>query len=146
MPYLKKLLKMFPETQRRNEAEYWLIETQLSGKPGPELEKKLNELLDNPKTGSRIRAKAHQGLASYYESLKQNQKALEEYVKIIVLYGDIDELQENSQMKCADLFANIGRTNEAVFYYKQIIEAYPKTDSAKSAEKKLSSLTTVKGE
>ncbi len=145
-PLLQKLLDDFPKTRYRNEAEYWLIELQLSGKPGPELEKKLKDLIKNPKTSDRIRAKAHQGLAKYYESIEQPEKALEEYVSIIVLHGDIDELQEETQAKCADLFLQAGRTNEAAFYYKQIIEAYPNTDSAKTAEKKLLSINNVKGD
>ncbi|RLD09830.1 MAG: hypothetical protein DRI44_07665, partial [Chlamydiae bacterium] len=61
-------------------------------------------------------------------------------------HGDIDELQEETQAKCADLFLQAGRTNEAAFYYKQIIEAYPNTDSAKTAEKKLLSINNVKGD
>jgi len=145
-PILQKLLDEFPETRYRNEAEYWLIELQLSGTPGPELEKKLKDLVENPQTSDRIRAKAHQGLAKYYESINQPEKALEEYVSIIVLHGDVDELQEDTQAKCADLFLQAGRTNEATFYYKQIIEAYPNTDSAKSAEKKLLSINNVKGD
>jgi len=143
---LQKLLDNFSKTRYRNEAEYWLIELQLSGKPGPELEKKLKDLIKNPKTSDRIRAKAHQGLAKYYESIEQPEKALEEYVSIIVLHGDVDELQKKTQKKCADLFLQAGRTNEASFYYKQIIEAYPNTDSAKNAEKKLLSINNVKGD
>jgi len=142
-PILQKLLDEFPESRYRNEAEYWLIELQLSGKPGPELEKKLKELVANSQTSDRIRAKAHQGLAKYYESINQLDKALEEYVSIIVLHGDVDELQEGTQAKCADLFLQAGRTNEATFYFKQIIEAYPNTDSAKAAEKKLLSINNV---
>jgi len=145
-PILQKLLEKFPKTRYRNEAEYWLIELQLSGAPGPELEKKLKELVKDSNTSDRIRAKAHQGLAKYYESVKQPKKALEEYVSIIVLHGDVDELQEDTQVKCAGLFLQAGRTNEAVFYYKQIIEAYPNTTSAKSAEKKLLSINNVKGD
>ena len=146
LPLLEKLITEFPKSRHRNEAEYWLIEAQLSGKPGPELEQKLKKLIANPKTSDRIKAKAHQGLAKYYSSIKKPKKALEEYVSIIVLNGDIDELQQNAQENCADLFLQLGRTNEAVFYYKQIIEAYPNTDGAKNAEKKLSSINNVKGE
>jgi len=146
LPLLEKLINDFPKSRFKNEAEYWLIESQLSGKPGPELEQKLKKLIANPKTSDRIKAKAHQGLAKYYDSIKQPKKALEEYVSIIVLNGDIDELQQNAQEKCADLFLQLGRTNEATFYYKQIIEAYPNTDSAKNAEKKLSTINNVKGE
>ncbi len=146
LPLLKKLLAVFPNTRYKNEAEFWLIESQLSGEPGPELEKKLKDLIANPKTGDRIRAKAHQGLAKYYDSRNQTKKALEEYVSIIVLHGDIDELQQSAQQKCADLFLQLGRTNEAAFYYKQIIEAYPNTDGAKNAEKKLLSINNVKGD
>jgi len=110
-PILKKLLDEFPETRYRNEAEYWLIELQLSGTPGPELEKKLKGLIANPKASDRIRAKAHEGLAKYYKSNQQTKKALEEYVSIIVLHGDVDELQQNAQVECADLFLQSGRTN-----------------------------------
>jgi len=94
LPLLEKLINDFPKSRFKNEAEYWLIESQLSGKPGPELEQKLKKLIANPKTSDRIKAKAHQGLAKYYDSIKQPKKALEEYVSIIVLNGDIDELQQ----------------------------------------------------
>ncbi len=145
-PVFQQLLDDFPETRHRNEAEYWLIELQLAGKPGPELEAKLKSLLVDRRTSDRIRAKAHQGLGAYYNSQGDLRNALEQYVSIVVLYGDIDELQEGAQTACADLFTKLGRTNEATFYYKQIMEAYPESDGARRAEKLLSTLTRDTGE
>jgi tetratricopeptide (TPR) repeat protein len=140
MPYYEKLLAMFPETRYRNEAEYWMIELQTAGTPGPELEAKLKALLDNPKTSDRIRAKAHEGLGGYYVGQSNWFEGLEHYVSIVVLYGDIDDLQEHAQRACADLFLQIGRTNEARFYYSQLTEIYPESESAADAAKQLSRL------
>ena len=140
LPYFEKLLAMFPDTRYRNEAEYWQIELQTAGAPGPELEAQLQALLSNPRTSDRIRAKAHSGLGEYYNSQSNWMQALENYVSIVVLYGDLDDLQEDAQRACADLFLQIGRTNEAVFYYKQLEEVYPESESADYAAKQLSRL------
>jgi tetratricopeptide (TPR) repeat protein len=140
LPYFEKLLAMFPDTRYRNEAEYWQIELQTAGAPGPELEAQLLELLDNPRTSERIRAKAHSGLGAYYNSQSNWMDALENYVSIVVLYGDLDDLQEGAQRACADLFLKIGRTNEAVFYYTQLKEIYPESESAEYAAEQLSRL------
>ncbi len=116
----KKLLEKFPETKFKNDAEYWIMESELSGTMGPEQEKKMKALLADPKTSERIRAKTCQGLAIYYESEQKFEKALEQYASILVLYGDQDELQETATKKCAALFEKLGRTNEAAFYRKQM--------------------------
>jgi len=118
--HFKKLLETCPNTKFKNDAEFWIMESQLTGTIGPEQEKKMKDLLADPKTSERIRAKTCQGLASYYESNKKYEEALEQYASILVLYGDQEELQENAKKKCAELFEKIGRTNEAAFYRKQM--------------------------
>jgi len=120
--YFKKLLESYPETKFKNDAEFWIMESQLTGAIGPEQEKKMKDLLADPKTSERIRAKTCQGLAGYYESEKKYVKALEQYASILVLYGDQEELQDNATKKCAELFEKLGRTNEAAFYRKQMGE------------------------
>jgi tetratricopeptide (TPR) repeat protein len=144
--YLEKLTETFPNTRFKTKAEYWLIELQTSGGGGTDVEKRLLSLLANKSTSEAIRAKVHQGLGTYYENKEMWKEALEQYVNVVVLYGDIDELQEQSQAKCAELFAQIGRTNEAVFYYTQLIEVYPQSERVEEAREKLSLLTTEKGE
>jgi tetratricopeptide (TPR) repeat protein len=139
--YLEKLMSKYPTTRFKTKAEYWLIELQTTGEGGEDVEKRLKALLANKSTSDAIRAKVHQGLGAYYEKQAKWKDALEQYVNVVVLYGDIEELQEESQAKCAELFTRIGRTNEAVFYYKQLIEVYPKSERVEDAKKQLSLLT-----
>ena len=120
--YFKKLLEKFPKTRFKNDAEFWIMESQLGGDIGAEQVEKMKGLLSDPKTSERIRAKTLKGLAGYYESEKKIEEALEQYASILVLYGDQEELQENATKKCAELFEKIGRTNEAAFYRKQMKE------------------------
>jgi len=144
--YLEKLMEMNPNTPFKVKAEYWLIELQTSSEGGEDVEPRLKSLLANKTTSDAIRAKVHQGLGAFYENQERWKDALEQYVSVVVLYGDIEELQEQSQAKCAEIFELTGRTNEAVFYYKQLIEVYPKSERVADARKKLSLLTTEKGE
>ncbi len=116
----KKLLEKFPKTRFKNDAEFWIMESQLGGEIGAEQVKQMKGLLTDPKTSERIRAKTLKGLAGYYELEKKYEEALEQYASILVLYGDQEELQENATKKCAELFEKIGRTNEAAFYRKQM--------------------------
>lgn len=139
--YLEKLMNTYPDTRFKTKAEYWLIELQTTSEGGEDVEKRLKSLLANKSTSDAIRAKVHQGLGAYYENQAKWKEALEQYVNVVVLYGDIEELQEESQAKCAELFTRIGRTNEAVFYYKQLIEVYPKSERVADAQKQLSLLT-----
>ena len=138
---MQALLDRFPNSRFRNEAEYWIIEMQFAGKPGVALEEKLVKLLAAPKTSDRIRARASMGLADIYDAKQDARRALEQYVNIVVLYGDIEELQQKAQHKCADLFLHTGRTNEAAYYYKQVVENYPNTDDAAQAKQQLSHIT-----
>jgi len=130
----ERLLEKFPRSRHRNEAETYLIDLQVAGQSGPELEARLQRLLEDPKSNDRVRAKAHQGLGALRLEGNDPRGALEHYVHIIVLYGDVSELQEEAQEKVAQLYSTLGRTNEAVFYYQQLLEAYP--DSAATAARK----------
>jgi len=121
---LTKLVEMFPESRHRNEAEVMMIDAQLSDASGPGAEAKLEALLKDPRSSNRVRAKAQQGLATICEQKNDTKGALERYANIVVLYGDVEELQKTATQKCADLFLALGRTNEARFYFGQLVESY----------------------
>jgi len=144
--YLEKLLKDFPDSRFKNDAEFFLIDFQTSGAAGDDIEERLLALISDPATSDRIRTKAHMGLGAFYSQKKEWKKALEQYVSVVVLHGDVDELQEDAQVKCGELFLQTGRTNEATFYFKQIQEVYPESASAEQARKQLSLLANDKGE
>jgi len=136
----ERLLERFPRSRHRNEAETYLIDLQVAGQSGPELAARLQRLLDDPKSNARVRAKAHQGLGALRLEGNDLRGALEHYVHIIVLYGDVSELQEDAQEKVAQLYSTLGRTNEAVFYYQQLLEAYPDSAAAAARKERLAAL------
>lgn len=142
------LLEVFPDTSYKNDVRSRLIDMQVSGAEGAELKEKLEDLLADKGTPYRTRALTHKNLGKYYEKEGNAKKALEHYATVVVLYGDVDEgdLQETAQARLADLFLSVGRTNEARFYYKQIIEVYPDGQFTDAARKQLSNLTTPTGE
>lgn len=139
----ERLLELFPQSRYRNEAETYLIDLQTAGQSGPELEARLQRLLEDPKSNDRVRAKAHQGLGKIRLEAGDARGALEQYVHIIVLYGDISELQEEAQEKVAELYSTLGRTNEAIFYYQQLLEAYPESAATAARKERLAALRTA---
>ncbi len=136
----EKLLEAFPRSRHRNEAETYLIDLQVAGQSGPELAARLTRLLDDPRSNDRVRAKAHQGLGAMRMDAQDWRGALEQYVHIIVLYGDVSEMQEDAQDKAAQLYASLGRTNEAAFYYQQLLDAYPQSPAAAARKERLAAL------
>jgi len=145
-PVFEKLLQLFPQTRYKSEANTQLVELQMSGTPGPQLAQSLRALLADPASPDRVRARALQGLAKCYDDQNKPREALEAYTAVLVLHGDQDALQQRAQRRCADLFLQIGRTNEAAFYFQQLIDLYPKTDDAQHAQSQLTQLTARKGD
>lgn len=145
-PVFETLLRMFPQTRYKSEINARMIELQMSGTPGPQLERNLRAMLADPAASDRLRARALQGLAKYYDDQQKPREALEAYAAVLVLHGDQDELQQHAQRRCADLFLQLGRTNEATFYYQQLLDLYPKTDDAQHAHAQLTQLTARKGD
>jgi tetratricopeptide (TPR) repeat protein len=145
-PVYEKLLQMFPQTRYKSEVSSDLIKVQMSGALGPQDVARLQTLLQDPQTPDRLRAQALQGLAKYYDDQAKPREALEAYAAVLVLHGDQDELQQRAQRRCADLFLQLGRTNEASFYYQQIVDLYPATADAQHAQTQLTKLTPRKGD
>jgi tetratricopeptide (TPR) repeat protein len=142
----EKLLQMFSQTRYKSEVSSDLIKVQMSGALGPQDVARLQTLLQDPQTPDRLRAQALQGLAKYYDDQAKPREALEAYAAVLVLHGDQDELQQRAQRRCADLFLQLGRTNEASFYYQQIVDLYPATADAQHAQTQLTKLTPRKGD
>jgi tetratricopeptide (TPR) repeat protein len=140
LPWFQKLLQMFPQTRYKTAATYWVIEARVSDQPSPQLRQDLESLLVDPRTSGRIRARAHMGLARFYEADTNISAALEHYATVVVLHGDQEDLQQTAQRKCADFFLALGRTNEAAFYFRQLVELYPGSDDARVAQQALSHL------
>lgn len=142
------LLDTFPDSTFNNEVRARLIDLQIAGKDGDELERTLRNLIEDRTTPRRTRALTHRNLGRFYERNGDLREALEHYVAVIVLYGDIDEgdLQEATQYRVGELFLREARTNEAVFYFTQVQQVYPDGQFAEAAGSHLSSLTQQTGE
>lgn len=138
--YFEQLLKVFPRTRYRNEAEAYLIDLRVGSGSGEEVEGRLKQLLEDPRSNDRVRAKAHRGLGAIRQQAGDVRGALEHYVHIIVLYGDQSDLQEEAQEKAAELYATLGRTNEAIFYYQQLLETYPESAASAARKERLAAL------
>ncbi|MCX7847149.1 MAG: tetratricopeptide repeat protein [bacterium] len=138
--YFQRLLEAFPRTRYKNEAEAYLID--LQGGVGDEagVEERLRQLLEDPKSNDRVRAKAHRRLGELRLQAGDVRGALEHYVHVVVLYGDQSDLQEEVQEKVADLYGRLGRTNEAIFYYEQLLEAYPESAATAARRERLLAL------
>ncbi|GEM_PF-1177342 len=145
-PVFEKLLQVFPQTRYKSEVNAQMIELQMSGTPGPRLEQSLRAMLSDPASPDRVRARALQGLAKCYDDQNKAREALEAYTTVLVLHGDQDELQQRAQRRCADLFLQLGRTNEATFYYQQLLDLYPDTADAQHAHAQLTNLTARTGD
>jgi len=143
--YFNTLLKIFPNTQYKLEAEYWLIQTGALNLKSDEIIEKYNKIIENKNSNSRIKALSYLALAAHYNSLSEFKKALEFYLTVVVVLGDVEEVQESALHNSAELYKKLEQPEKAVFYYQQIVDTYPKSIYFENAKSNLLLISNEKG-
>ncbi len=106
--------------------------------------KKAETYLKDFKTDSKeIQAIAYSRLADVYAELGKKSEAVDMYVKAGHYFPEQEGLCAENLFRAAMLSETLGKNDDAIKYYKEIKEKYPKTDRGYQVDKYLARLGSV---
>ena len=135
-----KVINNYGSTAAGNRAKYIAGACYLYSK---DFNNAVKQLKDFSSDATQIQTSAYILLADAYSELKKNDDALDYYKKAIAVNSKDDFMTPEALFKGALFAEAIGKTKEAVEFFKRIKEEYPKNGHANDADKYLARLGVI---
>ena len=131
--------KLFPKGAYKGEIDVMNLDLRSDTMSKEELIKTYSEILEKNSGSEAANARMHLALAKLQLEAGDNWKALENFASVVVLYGDIPDLETEALWGCGSAYEAMGQTKNALFYYEQMAENKdcPYKDKAQAKVKEL---------
>ncbi|MBR5624656.1 hypothetical protein IKW72_06605 [bacterium] len=131
--------KLFPKGAYKGEIDVMNLDLRSDSMSKEELIKTYSEILEKNSGSEAANARMHLALAKLQLEAGDNWKALENFASVVVLYGDIPDLETEALWGCGSAYEAMGQYKNALFYYEQMAENKdcPYKDKAQAKVKEL---------
>jgi tetratricopeptide (TPR) repeat protein len=135
----EEYFKLFPKGAYKGEIDVMNLDLRSDSMSKEELIKTYSEILERGGGSEAANARMHLALAKLQLEAGDNWKALENFASVVVLYGDIPDLETEALWGCGSAYEALGQAGNALFYYEQMAENNdcPYQDKAKAKVKEL---------
>ena len=131
--------KLFPKGAYKGEIDVLDLDMRSGDMSKDELIKKYSGILATGSGSEAANARMHLALAKLQMEAKDYRGALENFASVVVLYGDIPDLELEALWGCGEAYEALGETKNALFYFEQIAED-KEGPYKKEAQKKIENL------
>lgn len=131
--------KLFPKGAYKGEIDVMNLDLRSGEMSKEELIKTYSEILASGSGSEAANARMHLALAKLQMEAKEYRGALENFASVVVLYGDIPDLELEALWGCGEAYEALGETKNALFYFRQIAEE-KEGPYKKEAQKKIEEL------
>ncbi len=131
--------KLFPKGAYKGEIDVMNLDLRSDEMSKEELIKTYTEILASGSGSEAANARMHLALAKLQMEAKEYRGALENFASVVVLYGDIPDLELEALWGCGEAYEALGETKNALFYFTQIAEE-KEGPYKKEAQKKVEEL------
>ncbi|MBR5902540.1 hypothetical protein IKZ40_09420 [bacterium] len=114
--------KLFPKGAYKGEIDVMNLDLRSDSMSKEELIKTYSDILEKNTGSEAANARMHLALAKLQLEAGDNWKALENFASVVVLYGDIPDLETEALWGCGSAYEAMGQTKNALFYYEQMAE------------------------
>lgn len=125
--------ELFPKGAYKGEIDVMNLDLRSGEMSKEELIKTYSDILAKGSGNEAANARMHLALAKLQMEEKAYRDALENFASVVVLYGDIPDLELEALWGCGEAYEALGDTKNALFYFEQM--ANDKESSAKDKAK-----------
>ena len=114
--------RYFPTGSYKGEMDVLKLTLNASTMDRKELKKNYADILSNKSGSEAANARMHLALAKLCLEDGEATPALENFASVVVLYGDIPDLENEALFGCGEAYKALNDKPKALFYYRQLTE------------------------